>query len=292
MIFQSITSQLEEMAANIISLMEDLYLKHTKIYMWNEPGSGIIDVSGNYSFRELDNTGRQVQSLLLDEYSRFYALLSILLKEQPRDTLRELKAFHKTVIDRIELRHTWERTEKAALDKGKDALLGEVALIKRLYDLSEGVTIFVPDTNALLYNTNLEEWVFANIKKYTILLLPAVLSELDELKINHRNEAVREKTKSLINKFKEYRRRGRLSDGVVLVNDVSTIMSLAIEPDFNNTLPWLSPDNNDDRLLCAIVEVMRSHPRSLVIIITADINLQNKAEFARLPFVEPPEPHL
>jgi len=122
--------------------------------------------------------------------------------------------------------------------------------------------------------------------------LPAVLSELDELKINHRNEAVREKTKSLINKFKEYRRRGRLSDGVVLVNDVSTIMSLAIEPDFNNTLPWLSPDNNDDRLLCAIVEVMRSHPRSLVIIITADINLQNKAEFARLPFVEPPEPHL
>ena len=122
--------------------------------------------------------------------------------------------------------------------------------------------------------------------------MPAVLSELDELKINHRNEAVREKTKSLINKFKEYRRRGRLSDGVVLVNDVSTIMSLAIEPDFNNTLPWLSPDNNDDRLLCAIVEVMRSHPRSLVIIITADINLQNKAEFARLPFVEPPEPHL
>jgi predicted ribonuclease YlaK len=35
---------------------------------------------------------------------------------------------------------------------------------------------------------------------------------------------------------------------------------------------------------------MRQHPRTPVILVTRDINLQNKAEYAGLPFVEPPDP--
>ena len=46
----------------------------------------------------------------------------------------------------------------------------------------------------------------------------------------------------------------------------------------------------DDRLLATVVEVMRLHPHSPVTLVTRDINLQNKAEFACIPFVEPPEP--
>lgn len=286
---QSVSNQLEEMAANISSLLEELYSKHTKIYMWNEPGSGVISGGGDYGFRKLYDSGRQVQSRLLDEYTLFNALVSVLLKGQPKDTIHDLKENHRVLMERIELDHTWEKTEQAALEKGKRALQGQVSLLKRLYDLSEGITIIVPDTNALLSNTNIERWVFNEFKSYMLLLLPVVLSELDELKVNHRNEAVREKAKSLINKFKEYRRRGRLNDGVSLVKDRSTIKSIAIEPDFNNTLPWLNGDNNDDRFLCAVIEVMRFYPRSIVLIVTADINLQNKAEFARLPFIEPPE---
>lgn len=287
---QPITQQLEEIATNINRLLDDLYHNHAKIYLWNKPGSVVVVAGGDYAFRKLDDTGRQIQSRLHEEYTRFYALLSALLNGQPKDTLRELKELHKKVMDRIELNRTYEQTEKAAVEKGKQALLGEIKLLKRLYDPSEGTVIFVPDTNAILSNTDLEKWSFAEAKTFILLLLPTVLSELDGLKVNHRNETVREKAKTLINKFKEYRRRGRLSDGVVLVKDVSTIRSLAIEPDFTNSLPWLSPDNNDDRFLCAVVEVMRAHARSLVLIVTADINLQNKAEFAQLPFVEPPEP--
>ena len=55
-----------------------------------------------------------------------------------------------------------------------------------------------------------------------------------------------------------------------------------------NSLPWLQETNNDDRLLAYFLEIMRLHVRSTVILVTGDINLQNKAEYARLPFLEPP----
>jgi len=67
-------------------------------------------------------------------------------------------------------------------------------------------------------------------------------------------------------------------------------VGIATEPSVETTLPWLDLENNDDRFLAAVIEVMRNRPRSPVIIISRDINLQNKAEFARVPFVEPPEP--
>jgi predicted ribonuclease YlaK len=66
--------------------------------------------------------------------------------------------------------------------------------------------------------------------------------------------------------------------------------ALAVEPKFEETLPWLDPVNNDDRILASMIEVMRRYPRSLVALVTRDINLQNKAEFARVVFIEPPEP--
>jgi hypothetical protein len=54
------------------------------------------------------------------------------------------------------------------------------------------------------------------------------------------------------------------------------------------TLPWLDPSVPDDRMLASTVEAMRTHPRSTVALVTGDISLQNKATFARVPFLEPP----
>jgi len=65
-------------------------------------------------------------------------------------------------------------------------------------------------------------------------------------------------------------------------------MSIAVEPDFNKTLPWLDSSSADDRLLASFFDVVRRFPHSPVTLVSRDINLQNKAEFATLPFVEPP----
>ena len=161
-------------------------------------------------------------------------------------------------------------------------------LLNRLYDPFEGEVIFVPDTNALIYNPNLESWTFLECPQFSLFLLPTVLSELDLLKINHRNVEVRNKSESLIRRIKEYRRRGKLTTGVTVVKDRIKIQSIAIEPDMNASLPWLDPDNKDDRILAGVIEVMRARPRSIVKAVSRDINFQNKAEFANIPFEEPP----
>ena len=57
----------------------------------------------------------------------------------------------------------------------------------------------------------------------------------------------------------------------------------------DSSLPWLDSNNNDDRLLAGVIEVMRTRPRSPVLAVSRDINFQNKAEFSNIPFVEPPE---
>ncbi|MDQ3997680.1 MAG: PIN domain-containing protein [Gemmatimonadota bacterium] len=65
--------------------------------------------------------------------------------------------------------------------------------------------------------------------------------------------------------------------------------TIALEPRVEETLAWLDPYNDDDRILAALVEVKRQHPRTPVVLVTRDINLQNKAEYAGLPFIEPPD---
>jgi predicted ribonuclease YlaK len=52
----------------------------------------------------------------------------------------------------------------------------------------------------------------------------------------------------------------------------------------------LDKDNNDDRILASAIEIMRRHPRSPVVVVTRDINMQNKAGFAGVEFAEPPDP--
>ena len=64
----------------------------------------------------------------------------------------------------------------------------------------------------------------------------------------------------------------------------------AAEPDFENTLPWFDPAVKDDRLLAACLEVVGEHPHSPVVLVTLDANMQNKARYAGIPFVEPPDP--
>jgi predicted ribonuclease YlaK len=155
-----------------------------------------------------------------------------------------------------------------------------------------GLDTYLPDTNALLYHVDLDRWSFADSATFELVLAPSVLVELDELKVNHRNPDLREKAEGPIRRIKGYRDRGagRLSDGVTLRATVSTIRTLAAEPRMEATLRWLDPANRDDRFIASAIGLMRTRPRSVVRIVTRDTNLQNKAEFALMPFCEPPEP--
>ncbi len=283
---------LTEMAASLKELARVLLLQHTRLEEdKDDPHSPIIVIrSGSHWWQPLGTEGSRLRSKLREEYQRFHALMACLLHKQPSavqqsvtDTSRQIKE----VVDQEG--STWVKSTSEAYQRFEEAIETQLHLLTALYDGSEGEHVFVPDTNALLYNPHLEDWRFQGSRRFTLLLMPTVLSELDQLKVTGRNESVREKAQGLIRRLMEYRRRGDLNEGVVLRRDSHRLRTLAVEPDFRHSLPWLDPDNQDDRILAGFVEVMRQHPRCPAALVTGDINLANKADYARVPCVEPPE---
>lgn len=247
---------------------------------------------GEDSWGELDDSSRQIQSKVLEEYRRFSSVLEVLFKEQSENTIKTFQEAKKVIFNVIQQewdQHTYFGSCNQAFSKAKEALDTQINLLKRLYGISQNRFVVIPDTNALLFNPDLEAWSFDSVGQFTIALLPTVLSELDKLKMDSRSESVRQKAEKLIRQIKEYRRRGRLTEGVTLVRDKSRMIAIAVEPAFSESLSWLDANNNDDRFIASCIEIMRQMPDNQVVLLTRDINLQNKAEFARIPFLEPPE---
>ena len=76
--------------------------------------------------------------------------------------------------------------------------------------------------------------------RFTLVLLTTVISELDSHKVNHRNEAVRDKAEKLIRKIKEFRRRGQLTEGVTVVTGKIMLQATAIEVKMKDSpLGWM-----------------------------------------------------
>jgi hypothetical protein len=69
---------------------------------------------------------------------------------------------------------------------------------------------------------------------FTFVLLPSVLGELDELKIAHKNQAVRDAAKSAINRIKGWRHQGPLVNGVT-VDKTITVRAHHVEPDMDSS---------------------------------------------------------
>ena len=72
--------------------------------------------------------------------------------------------------------------------------------IEDLYDGSGGSPIYVPDTNALIFNPDLDLWTFG-ADEFTLVLTPTVLNELDELKVRSRPDLAG-KVESVITRIK------------------------------------------------------------------------------------------
>ena len=294
----TVLDNLTEEAERIRRLLEELFTHSSirRVHNFGKRRDIVAVLVAQHSWQPLSDNGRQIQSKALEEYRRFYSVLQTLLREQPEDALKKLKDSNQEVLEVIQQGGaTYTPEARLDFEKAYTSLAQQVELVNRLYGAPDDTVVFVPDTNALLYNPDLEDWRFDDAPQFTIVLTPPVLSELDLLKVNHRVESVRDKSEKIIRMVKEYRRRGkssgrRLSEGVPLVKGVSNIMAIATEPDMDKSLPWLDAQNNDDRLLAGVIEVMRHHPRSPVLVVSRDINLQNKAEFANITCVEPPTP--
>jgi hypothetical protein len=165
---------------------------------------------------DLSQEGRHLQSQLRERVGYLRALTRTLLMDLPEDGWKDVDDALEEIETVIEQRPVYEKTTDAVLARIGNPFELLESRIGDLYDASEGDSIFVPDTNAVLHNPELEAWEFPDAAKFTIILTPTLLVELDELKVNHRNEEIRERAESVISRIKGYRNRGELRTGVPL----------------------------------------------------------------------------
>lgn len=148
-------------------------------------------------------------------------------------------------------------------------------------------SIVIPDTNSLIQHPDPKNYKkIPVLSSFEFIILPTVLNELDKLKITHRDDNFRTKVKSVIARLKGFRNQGDILEGVT-VDKTIRVKMVATEPNFKQTLSWLDAENMDDRIIASALEIQKIKPNSLILLVTGDINLQNKAQMANLGTYDP-----
>jgi rRNA maturation endonuclease Nob1 len=252
--------------------------------------SKIIAITPKNYWGEMNENQQRTQIKILRSYSLRLEQFQLLFCDAPEKIQKQITETHTNITNLIERKGGWSTPD--TIEETKGLIQKDVQIYYQLLQLFEtsdkATVIFVPDTNALincpdisLYGTTIEQ------TDYTVVFIPTVLSELDKLKRDHRDMNFRNKVDSVIRRIKGFRQQGSLLEGVT-VNKIVKVKMIAQEPNFNKTLSWLDTTNNDDRVIATALELQRKEPSNIIILVTSDINHQNKAKMANLPYVEPP----
>jgi len=280
---KKIRSKLENIQRELTEIINSV-----EIYYRDFSSGGVVVLGPNYHWKELSAAQKSTQINLKKEYELVSELLSLFFRNGPKDLNLKLEQADKKIRDWIEFESAWYiSTDKIKNEKKLREHFGELFELIDILDVhNSDDIILIPDTNSLIQSCDPIKYKKAvSNEEYVFLLIPTVLQELDELKILHRNENVRDKAKKAITRIKGWRNQGSLIDGVT-VNKTITVKTIANEPDMNNTLSWLDKDNSDDRIVAKVIEVQNEFPASRVVLVTGDINLQNKAEAALIEYSE------
>lgn len=275
---------------------DELLLEHTELRRRPDyPGIAVFSAYGNYLFQTLSEDGMRLQTELLQSISRGVEVVEVLLRYAAPSIQKSVADAKKTMLELVEQDHAYHSGDKRRLAQDwAGAISVLVDHVRAIYGHQGRHPVLIPDTNAILSYPNPHEWTFNGFPTFQVLVLSTVLSELDELKVNHRNEEVRGKARDRIRQLKGYRERGErtraiVTDGIPLRTGVATMLWRAAEPRKEGAPSWLDLDNMDDRIIASAFEVAVEEPGSSVVILSADINLQNKAAFSFLPYLERPE---
>ncbi len=229
-----------------------------------------------------------LQIKLKKSYGVWIETFKLFTENSPEASKRKMVQTDKFVTNWIEKKNDWGIPN--TIPEAKNKFETEIKFFYETLNLyannGEKEIIVIPDTNALIEEPDPKSYkTITTSDKLTIIFLPTVLSELDDLKIKSSNPDFQKKVKAVISRLKGYRQQGNLIDGVMVEKTIKLKM-VASEPNFERTLSWLDRENNDDRIIASALEIQRDNPSSAVCLVTSDINLQNKTEMARLSYID------
>ena len=279
--------RLEAIEAKMMELLDC-----STVSTWrNDPDSGVVFIGfPRHSWDEPDEKQRRLQIELKGLHTDWSEQMRLLFSGAPEDLQEHISETDDFVRKWIEKDSSWEikpdkeenkRTFREKIVVFRDAL-------NTVNDEKRARVTLVPDTNAFVWCPDPVRYgEIAGGQSYDFVLLPTVLSELDDLAMKARDESFREKVKAAIRRYKGWREQGRLLDGVT-VNRTITVRSVAREPNFDRTLHWLDRTIRDDRIVASVLELQRAMPSAVIVLVTSDVNLQNKADAASIPCAESP----
>ena len=279
--------QLQTDLKALVDRLADL-IREIPIKQERKDYSGVVLLGPDYYWGE--RSPRQIydQLAIKRAYEEWFEIFCTVFPK-PTDELRaKIKDANEQLRVWIELGINWSlepdpKINEAKLRKDADELVTILAVAATAGAVPP---ILIPDTNVLAENPEpLDYRNTAGDDDFVFLLLPTVLAELDKLKNNHRNPDFRQKVIKAIARIKGWRRQGGLRQGVT-VDRTITVRAIANEPDMKNTLTWLDRINRDDRIVASVLEVQAANPTATVILVTADVNLMNKADVARIETAE------
>ena len=244
------------------------------------------------SWGNTDATQKKLQLEMKKTYSSWFELFCMLFGQPTNEIREEIKETDAFVRRWIEKESDWEIPE--TIEEAKEVFREKIRAFDDLIDVASsgvktGEYILVPDTNALIAAPDLSRYSeVIGSDKFRVVVLPTIMSELETLKFKNIDLGVREKVKSAIRYLKGLRNQGDPLIGVRIGKDI-TVCWEPREPDLANSLRWLKAHVADDHIVAGVIEIQRDNPDALVVLVTSDVGLQNKAVLAGISFTEPPE---
>lgn len=267
-----------------------LKVSHVEFY---DPSShsGLLVVGWNkWQWGQLPDEAAPKVGRAREAFARLTDFISTLARTAP-DRARELEgidAFFERVIEQPNGSYPNGAPESTIEKVGAlvEKELTEYGEVIRRLPAAHGTAqqLLVAGTSALLDRPDLGSWKLDG-KAWTIILLPQVLSELDERK---RDARTRDAAQKVINQIEDFDRRGDTFIGVPLSGKLS-IREVPFSPDMSKTLPWLRPDVPDDAIIAGALELVAQDLTARVALTASDRNIRNKARLAGLGVVHPNE---
>lgn len=281
-----LTEELEAIEAAIVDLWRQTRIEEFR----NDPHSAVVVITHRYYWKTLPPEHRDAQARLIAQYRHWRELFNRCFARHSEEVQRDIKEASDYVTSAIELQTGW--STEATVEENAAFLAKNLAVFRQLlaHPASEMAEfVLVPDTNALLVSADPAHYVdVIDSKEFKFILAPTVLAELDELKRLRAAQSVGVKAEKAIRVVKGWRKQGSVLEGVTVAKTI-TVRMVPTEPRMSELPSWLDAENKDDRIIGTVLEVQCSQPSAVVILITDDINLQNKAEMAFIPWAEPPD---
>lgn len=271
--------------AALIELLEASSVYHEDI---NAGSSSVVFIGWNpWHWAELPDEVQPLIGAARHAHDTLRDFATLAFEAGAPDRVSEIDKLSAWLLRRIEQQNgsyphgAPEQSIEAIIDSVEpriDKFLAAVARLPTAHGAEE--QLLVADTSSLLDRPDLQDWKLDG-QRWTVVLVPQVLSELDDRK---RDPRTADAANKVIRQLDAFARRGDTFSGVPLAGRLR-LREIPISPDMNQTLPWLRADTPDDRIVAAAVALVHADLRSRIAVLASDRNIRNKARMAGLSTV-------